>query len=206
MNRKAIFPLILLASLFASLAIVLTGCGSKEPAPTDKTQEAPSTNTSTITPKINPAKADKSRDDSGTILVKSLGFSIDNPKNWTIETDNGDPEVPLILTQKDGNTTANIVVVVEKVDDLLTSKTNFEASLASLNATLKDYNKISEGRVGDFYSVTFTHSSGSKTVKQTVYNQVKDGKGYTIAATDFIETFDSNAPLLEKMAASFKLQ
>jgi len=209
MNTKVIFPLILVTALFASLALVLTGCGgNKEPPPAEKTQETEkTTNTSTneLSPELESATTDEPRDDTGTIVVKSHGFSIDNPENWTIETENGDPEIPLILTQKDGNTTANIVVVVEKVDDLLTSKVNYEASLASLDATLKDYNKISEERVGDFYSVTFTHNSNGQIVKQTVYNLVKDSKGYTIAATDFVETFDSNAPLLEKIASSFKL-
>jgi len=209
MNTKVIFPLILVTALFASLALVLTGCGgNKEPPPAeDKAQVEKTTNTSTneLSPELESATTDEPRDDTGTIVVKSHGFSIDNPENWTIETENGDPEIPLILTQKDGNTTANIVVVVEKVDDLLTSKVNYEASLASLDATLKDYNKISEERVGDFYSVTFTHNSNGQIVKQTVYNLVKDSKGYTIAATDFVETFDSNAPLLEKIASSFKL-
>ena len=202
MNTKVIFPLILVTALFVSLALVLSGCGGNKQSPTEKNTN---TSTSELTPKTEFTTTDKPRDDTGTIVVKPYGFSIDNPENWTIETDNGDPEIPLILTQKDGNTTANVVIVVEKVDRLLTSKVNFEASLASLNATLKDYNKISEKRVGDFYSVTFTHNSNGQIVKQTVYNLVKNSKGYTIAATDFVETFDSNAPLLEKIASSFKL-
>ncbi|MCF6189480.1 MAG: hypothetical protein L3J51_03290 [Cocleimonas sp.] len=208
MNTKVIFPLIFITALFASLALVLTGCGSgKEAPPAEKAQKTEKTTTSTneLAPKLESIAADKPRDDTGTIVVKTHGFSIDNPENWTIETDNGDPEIPLILTQKDGNTTANVVVVVEKVDSLLTSKVNFEASVASLNSTLKDYNKISEGRIGGFYSVTFTHNSNGQIVKQTVYNLVKNAKGYTIAATDFIETFDSNAPILERIASSFKL-
>ncbi len=207
MNTKVIFPLILVTALFASLALVLTGCGNKKSPPAEKVQKIEKTSTSTMSPspELESTKADVPRDDTGTIVVKSYGFSIDNPENWTIETDNGDPEIPLILTQKDGNTTANVVIVVEKVDNLLTSKVNYEASLASLEATLKDYKKISEERVGDFYSVTFTHNSNGQIVKQTVYNLVKDSKGYTIAATDFVETFDSNAPILEKIASSFKL-
>lgn len=195
MNTKIIFPLFLVTALFANLTLVLTGCdGNKESPPIKKTPQTEKT-TNTSTDKTN---------DTATIVVKSHGFSIDNPENWSIETDNGDSEVPLILTQKNGNTTANIVVVVEKVDNLLTSKVNYETSLASLTATLKDYNKISEERVGDFYSVTFTHNSNGQIVKQTVYNLVKNAKGYTIAATDFVSTFDSNAPLLEKIASSFK--
>ncbi len=180
MNTKVIFPLILVTALFVSLALVLSGCGGDKQSPTEKNTN---TSTSELTPKTESTTTDKPRDDTGTIVVKPYRFSIDNPENWTIETDNGDPEIPLILTQKDGNTTANVVIVVEKVDRLLTSKVNFEASLASLNATLKDYNKISEKRVGDFYSVTFTHNSNGQIVKQTVYNLVKNSKGYTIAAT-----------------------
>lgn len=208
MNTKVIFPLILVTALFASLALVLTGCdGSKKPPPAEKAKEIEKTSTSTMSPppELESTKADVPRDDTGTIVVKTHGFSIENPENWTIETDNGDPEIPLILTQKDGNTTANIVVVVEKVDDMLTSKVNFDASVASLDATLKDYKKISEGRTGDFYSVTFTHDSNGQTVKQTVYNLVKDSKGYTIAATDFVDTFDRNSLLHEEIASSFKL-
>ena len=210
MNTKVIFPLILVTALFSNLALVLTGCGGNKESPPaeDKAQETEKTiNTSTneLSPELESVTADKPRDDTGIITFKSHRFSIENPENWTIETDNGTPEIPLILTQKDGNTTANIVVVIEKVGDHLTNKVNYEAYLASLKTSLKDYNKISEERVGDFYSVTFTHNSNGRIVKQTVYNLVKDSKRYTIAATDFVETFDSNAPLLEKIASSFKL-
>lgn len=188
--------------LFITFLFTVTGCDNKKENTPDETKKVI---TSEDTNKTNtseaPTKTDSNKDPL-RIYDEANQYSILNPEGWMVERPD---ETTLLLRDPSSESGANIVLVIQVAMGKLSSKEYFEGSVKSLQKVVKDYKQISEGLVGDFHTVTFTHNVEDRSIKQTIYFLIKDSIGYSITATDYEENYDKNASLFERIATSLKL-
>lgn len=135
-----------------------------------------------------------------SVTSKSNDFSILVPANWSI--DENFEGLAMVLKNPANNSRTNVVLFIENVTEGLDSKKYYDTRFSTIKEVTPGYSKISDGKIGDSYSITYTSKTGELLIKQTTYFLVKNGKGYALTATDYEKHFDKNAPLFDKIATS----
>jgi hypothetical protein len=149
-------------------------------------------------------------DNDWEILDKSE-YSIQYPKNWTVDQSGTGGTVFMLTSPSDSDTdevVQNVNAVVENLPNNLDLDTYAKAAIRQVKTVYP--NVIKKKRIksdnDDFYKVIFSGKMNGIDLKLEQHYRIKNKKAYIVTFTSSVSDFDKDKVIGEKILSSFKLK